>query len=104
MFKFKKYFFIAFIAATLCGCYHPEIQQGNNLTPGQIHQLKLGMSKTQVIETLGTPVMQNIFNPNVMIYISTDLPNHGNFAERKLTLTFKNDKLINISGASDFGA
>lgn len=83
----------------LAGCYHPDIQQGNNLSPQQISQLKLGMTKDQVITALGSPVLSDVFNPNRLVYIYTNLPNSNVYTEHKVILTFSNNKLTNIDGS-----
>ncbi len=99
-----KFIIIIACALSLASCYHPDIQQGNNLSAKQVKQIKLGMSQTQIIQLLGTPVMQDTYNPNQLIYIYTNLPNHGDLTEKKMLLNFRNDKLVKIDGGSSFGA
>ncbi|MSP53058.1 MAG: outer membrane protein assembly factor BamE [Gammaproteobacteria bacterium] len=78
----------------------PNIQQGNIITQAEVDQLKPGMSKTQVIEVLGSPVVQNGFNDNELAYIETDQINGGKITQKRLILNFKQDKLV--SGEGDY--
>jgi len=80
--------------------YKPDIQQGNIITQTQVNKLKKGMSKNQVITALGTPVVENGFYRNQLIYVSTYQPGHGKYTVKRLVLHFKQGKLI--SGQGDF--
>ena len=104
MTQITKLILIIFTTVLLTACYHPDIQQGNNLTATQVKQLKVGMSKAEVINLLGTPILEDVFNPNRLLYVYTDLPNHGDFSEKKMILYFKNDHLVKITGTSDFSS
>ncbi len=88
--------FIIVCGLTLSACYHPDIQQGNDLPVVQNQQVKLGMSQEDVITLLGQPVLQNTFDNNQLTYVYTDYPNHGDITEHKLLLYFKDDKLVKI--------
>ena len=62
-----------FIAASLAGCsvYHLDVEQGNVITADRMKQLQLGMTKLQVQETLGSPVLDNVLNGNCWYYVYT---------------------------------
>lgn len=75
---------------SLSACYHPDIQQGNDLATVNNTQVKVGMSKEDVIALLGEPVLQPTFSENQLLYVYTDYPNHGTMTEKKLILTFDN--------------
>jgi outer membrane protein assembly factor BamE len=80
--------------------YKPEIQQGNIITQSQVNQLKLGMTRTQVIHLLGEPVVKNSFKDDELAYIYTDEPNLEPRAESKLILYFNsNNKLVSGEGS-----
>ncbi len=87
--------------SSLAGCskfhsYQPDVQQGNFFNQDQISQLKLGMSKGEVKYLLGTSLLQNSFDQNRWDYVYT-LNKAGQIVETKrLSLHFKNDKLINV--------
>ncbi len=87
---------ILLVSAGLTACYHPDIQQGNILTPAQIQQIHLGMSQSEVEEVLGQPILDNAFSDDQLTYVYSNWPNHGDFVEKKLILLFHNDRLIKI--------
>ena len=87
----------------LTGCvvfrpYMMPIQQGNIITPKMIAKLKPGMSKQQVVYILGTPDITNPYQPNTLYYVYTNQHNYLPRSESQLIVTFKNDKLADISG------
>ena len=85
-----------FTLGFLTACYHPDIQQGNVWDQKTEQQLKSGMSKQQVKTILGDSILTDPFDNNQLIYVYTNYPTKGDYSERKLILTFKNDKLIHI--------
>jgi outer membrane protein assembly factor BamE len=78
----------------------PNIQQGNILTQAEVNQLKPGMTKTQVTEVLGSPVIQPAFNNNQLVYVETNQINGGKITQKRLILNFKQGKLV--SGEGDY--
>ena len=96
-----RLFFAFIVGFILAGCsylhpYRPNIQQGNVISANRVSQLQLGMSQTQVISIMGTPVLQNTFANNRLVYVYQLLPNHGTNVEKIVTLTFSNGRLVNI--------
>ena len=76
--------------------YKDDVNQGSVLERFKINQLKIGMSKTQVNDLIGSPSVSDPFHHNQWDYI-----NHSNLYNKKnihyrLSLTFKNDILSNI--------
>ncbi len=74
MYKNLKHFFCCLILATLTSCswiHHTEIIQGNTITPEMVNELHTGMTESEVKETMGTPVLMNIFTPSRMEYVYT---------------------------------
>jgi outer membrane protein assembly factor BamE len=54
------------------GCvYRPNIQQGNLLKVGEVDQVTVGMTRSQVRYLLGTPMISDPFNPQRWDYIYT---------------------------------
>ena len=49
--------------------YKMDIQQGNDVEEDSISQIKQGMSRTQVQNILGTPLMQDDFHANRWDYV-----------------------------------
>lgn len=80
---------------SLAGCthilkpYRPPVQQGNVITHKMMQQLKIGMTKNQVTQIFGTPVLRNTLDPNTWIYVYTFQASKGPRAEKKLTIHFR---------------
>ncbi len=73
-----------------------DIQQGNLLSSDTISQIKIGMSKGEVIGLLGTPLTSNQINPDRWEYIfslnrSGEEPN-----VKRLSLQFQDDVVANL--------
>ena len=85
----------------LTGCYpflyHAPLQQGNVINQNTVAELKTGMTKDQVLSTMGTPILETPLSPDVWHYVYT-LRLDGKLAEQKqLALYFKQNKLVQIS-------
>ncbi|SNC58950.1 outer membrane protein assembly factor BamE [Sodalis endosymbiont of Henestaris halophilus] len=81
--------------------YHPDINQGNYLTPTDVSKIHTGMTKQQVIYILGTSMVKDPFGSNTWYYIFRRKPSHESVTQQTLTLTFDNcDTLINIHNKS----
>src|SRR5690606_40364215 len=94
---------IATAAALLvAGCgiiYRQPIYQGNLLEESAIEQLHEGMHKQQVLVLLGTPSIQDPFNPDRWDYTSTQrLDRLGHTEMRNLTLWFQDEQLLRWEG------
>ncbi|MDA9093961.1 outer membrane protein assembly factor BamE [Methylophilaceae bacterium] len=78
--------------------YRQDISQGNEITPEMLLEIKPDMNKSQVRFVLGTPLIQDSFHKNRWDYIYV-VRQMGKFIEsRHLILTFKKDKLVNLTG------
>ena len=78
--------------------YRQDISQGNEITPEMLLEIKPDMNKSQVRFVLGTPLIQDSFHKNRWDYIYV-VRQKGKFIEsRHLILTFKKDKLVNLTG------
>jgi outer membrane protein assembly factor BamE len=87
--------FILFSSACV---YKTPVQQGNVLVQEDVDEIKPGMSKRQVALILGTPAVADPFNHDRWDYINT-IKLGGHIDEiKKLTLYFKDDKLIKTEG------
>jgi outer membrane protein assembly factor BamE len=71
-----------------CGTYKPEIAQGNIVTAAQVATLKPGMSRQQVQQSLGSPLLQDVFNSNRWDYVYRTLSGKGAIEQRVLTVFF----------------
>jgi outer membrane protein assembly factor BamE len=86
-------------AALLAACVHRiDIQQGNYVTQDQVQKLKAGMSRGEVRQALGTPLLMDVFHADRWDYYF----NHSKgrkAGERKLfSVHFKDDKVVSFTG------
>jgi outer membrane protein assembly factor BamE len=99
----------AAIAAGLSACagygvHKIDIQQGNLVTQEQLSKVKQGMSRADVKNVLGTPLLQDVFHGNRWDYLFTDDrgTKYGPFGRErqkfKVTITFAEDKVAKIEG------
>jgi len=98
-----------FAAAVLAGCsnvpripgltpYKIDIQQGNYVTQEMVSQLKPGMTKDEVRNALGTPLLTDVFHAQRWDYVYWFEPAYGKPEQRKLTVFFADDKLVRVAG------
>ena len=96
-----RFLAIALLCSSLCACslvYRIEVQQGNYLTEDAVQKLKPGMSKAEVRQALGTPLLADAFHANQWDYYFSAVQG-GKAQERKrFTVYFANDKLVSYSG------
>lgn len=71
-------------------------QQGNALPTSKVERLKIGMSKQDVIQLLGSTLVDHAFNTDHLDYAYTWRQNGTPSERRYLCLTFKNDRLRHI--------
>ena len=86
-------------AVLVAGCvYRIDIQQGNYVTQDQVQKLKTGMTRTEVRQALGTPLLQDVFHADRWDYYFSHAKG-GKAADRKLfSVHFKDDKLASFTG------
>lgn len=85
------------MASILTGCnlvHRMDIEQGNVLTPDRINRLHVGMSKAQVKEIMGTPMVTNTFSDDRMEYVYTFKPGNGCMCEKYLLLFFNQNGVL----------
>lgn len=80
------------------GCiYRMPIQQGNFLDAQQVDQLETGMTRSQVMFLLGTPMVPTAFDNNrwdYYYYLKVQRPKYTE--TRRLIVYFENDKVSRI--------
>lgn len=80
------------------GVYKIDIQQGNIVTQEMVDQLKPGMTKRQVRYVMGTPLMEDTFNPNRWDYYYSMAPGKGELVKERITIFFDGDNLSHFQG------
>ncbi|CAC9614714.1 Outer membrane beta-barrel assembly protein BamE [uncultured Gammaproteobacteria bacterium] len=106
----NKFLLIAFLSLFINACtvptylsniiptpYKADVQQGSVLNRFDINQLKIGMSKHQVRDIIGYPSIIDPFHNNQWDYINHSSLGSGEIINYRLTLTFEQEKLININ-------
>ena len=78
--------------------YKIEIQQGNFISPEMVAQLKPGMSREQVRNVLGTPLLNGIFYAERWDYIYWREQSDGKRESHKLAVFFDDGKLARLGG------
>jgi outer membrane protein assembly factor BamE len=78
--------------------YKPEIQQGNYVSQEMVAQVKPGMTREQVRNLLGTPLLTDIFHADRWDYVYWRETEKGKRESRKLALFFTDGKLTRIAG------
>ena len=103
----KTFTLLAFLL--LAGCsflphilYRIDVQQGNVVTEEMLEKLKPGMTKSQVLFVMGSPLIVDTFRDNRWDYVYV-LREKGDLVEQKrLTIFFEDDTLANIENYLSF--
>lgn len=78
---------------TACAPYRPPVVQGNVITREQLSVLRPGMSRIQVRDILGTPLVVDLFHAHRWDYVFT-IDQQGVAPQaRRLTVFFQGDRL-----------
>jgi len=86
---------LASLSLTACSIHRLDVQQGNVIEQDAVAQLKLGITKDQVIFIMGTPLIMDVFRTNRWDYVYT-LKKKDSIEKEKLTLFFEGDTLARI--------
>lgn len=76
-----------------CGIYKMDIQQGNYITQEELSRLKPGMSRGEVQEILGTPLLTDDFRQNRWDYVFY-LNQQGQVSKKSSLTVFFNEQDI----------
>jgi len=87
---------ISSCAEWLPDAYRMELQQGNTITRKQLDTLKIGMSKQEVHNIIGYPILADPFHNQRWDYIYRLIPRKGAERKSRLTLYFNNNLLQRI--------
>ncbi|MDP3139281.1 MAG: outer membrane protein assembly factor BamE, partial [Burkholderiaceae bacterium] len=78
--------------------YKIEVVQGNFISREQVQALKPGMSRQQVRDTLGTPLLASVFHADRWDYVFTLRRQGVPPQARRLTVYFQGDALARFEG------
>lgn len=82
----------------LGGClktYKIDVQQGNIINPSAASKIHNGMKADEVIQALGQPIFNNIYNDN-LVYVYYFKPGYGPVTQKKLVITLRNNRVVNV--------
>lgn len=74
--------------------YHPDINQGNYFTKSDILNIKIGMTKQQVVYILGTPIIHTVFDQQVWYYVYRQQHGYKKVKQITLILIFNRDGIL----------
>jgi len=96
------------LAASLAGCgipralgiapYKIEVQQGNFISQEMVSQLKPGMSKEQVRQIMGTPLLVDVFHAERWDYVYSRETSSGKREKRGFSIFFEDGKVARFDG------
>ena len=78
--------------------YRTDIIQGNFVSKEQVETLKAGMTRAQVKEVMGTPLLSSLFHQDRWDYVFTLKRTGLDPQSFKYTLFFKDDQLQRFAG------
>ena len=80
------------------GVYVINVEQGNIIDQTKVDKLKIGMSRRQVRFILGTPMIEDSFNPDRWDYTHTIRNGKDSLLNENLVVYFEEEKLSRIEG------
>lgn len=81
--------------------YRVEIVQGNVVTKEQLAQIKPGMTRNQVRDVLGSPLLTDVFHESRWDYVFTIRRQGAAPQNRHILVSFEGDKLTKIDAPDD---
>lgn len=80
------------------GVYRISVQQGNIVDQEMVDQLEVGMTRRQVRFVMGSPLIEDTFNPDRWDYYYSLRTGDGRVFTRHLKLLFEGDTLASFDG------
>ena len=77
------------------------ISQGNLGDQEMLDKLEIGMTESQVKFVMGTPLISDTFYPNRWDYFTSVTQGENSYTNQKITLYFKDNKLVSWEGEID---
>ncbi|MFM9271509.1 outer membrane protein assembly factor BamE [Halomonas elongata] len=84
------------------GVYKRDLAQGNLVTSAMAEQLQPGMTRQQVVNLMGSPMLEAPFDARQWDYVYRLDKAYGGVEQRRLTLTFQGNRLADIERHGDF--
>ena len=101
-----KVFTLLLSILLLSSCSIPRIfqvviSQGNLVDQEMLDKLEIGMTESQVKFVMGTPLISDTFYPNRWDYFTSVTQGENSYTNQKITLYFKDNKLVSWEGEID---
>lgn len=80
------------------GVYRIAIFQGNFIDQKQVDQVKVGLTRKQIQFLLGSPLVEDTFNPDTWIYHYQVRQANGKVSDKRLEIYFKDDQVVSYAG------
>jgi len=95
----KHLILISLFVVSISGCsnYKPTIQQGNALNSITVAQIKVGMSRADVVQALGSPLLVDNFNQARWDYLYYETKRGQRSEQKNLTLHFDGNVISKIN-------
>ena len=84
--------------------YKVEVVQGNVVTKEQVDAVKPGLSRAQVRDILGSPLLTDLFHADRWDYVFTIRRQGTEPQSRRIVVLFDGDKMKSIEGADELPA
>ena len=90
---------LATLLVSSCGLvYTIDVQQGNYVTQDVVAKLKKGLTKAEVKQLLGTPLLIDAFHSNRWDYYFSNVKGGKAQDRTRLSVFFEDDKLVSVMG------
>lgn len=76
--------------------YVAPLQQGNHIENNRLDLIQEGMTLSQIANTVGTPILQDIFHQNRWDYVYTLQKQYQPLEEKRITVWFENDIAVKV--------
>ena len=87
------------LALSSCMFVHKiDVQQGNLVTKDTVAKLKVGMTKAEVRQLLGTPLLNDVFHAHRWDYYFSNVRGRKADDRTRFTVFFKDDKVVEWKG------
>ncbi|HUP97120.1 MAG TPA: outer membrane protein assembly factor BamE [Usitatibacter sp.] len=87
------------LALAACGFVHKiDVQQGNYVTEDVTAKVKNGMTKAEVRQVLGTPLLVDAFHANRWDYFFSNVKGGRAQDKKRFTVLFENDRVVSFGG------
>ncbi len=94
-----RFIAVLLLSLAIAGCIHKiDIQQGNYVTQDLVDRVKPGMTKAEVKQLLGTPLLTDSFHANRWDYYFSNLANRRPIETAQFSVFFQDEKVVAMRG------